>query len=421
MIVEGSQSYTYDGAGRITVFGANSGVYRYDALGRRIMKTYIYQSQSGTVSGSIISIYGSGNALLVDYKTETGPEGNNNSRTNYVVNNGIAIAIRTIPESGSATTKYLHRNHLGQVVDPVDLTTGYGVSSMYSQPYSSGGDEQFPGHKDDPESGLHYNLARSYDPRMSRWISADKVMPNAYDPQSLNKYSYNRNDPVNLLDPSGNSPWSSEMGGSSTVCTVDGIDVDCGLAASLLGSGAGVQIPFGMPTTYYDYDEKSYRVLMAGAGGTVGYVNVSDLEEMHEWNGRFLTNSEFYEVQVTLPAFLQQMNLAAEQLAKTLGISKDEAMKMLNTNTKSDNRPVLKGGNWNFFIDFKTAAQIGDVLGNSGRASGSPSLHMRESSQGAYIHVDTSNPWLDVAGLMGHGIVDVFVGTVFYGGTGIPR
>jgi len=94
---------------------------------------------------------------------------------NYIVDQSLAIAIRIIPESGSATTKFLHRNHLNQVVDPATFGAGFTASSMYGQPYSSGGDEQFPGYKDDPESGLHYNLARSYDPRMSRWISKGKL------------------------------------------------------------------------------------------------------------------------------------------------------------------------------------------------------------------------------------------------------
>jgi RHS repeat-associated protein len=420
MIADGSQNYTYDGAGRITVFGANSGVYRYDALGRRIKKTYIYQSQSGTVSGSIISIYGSNSELLVDYKTETGPSGPNNSRTNYIVDQNLAIAMIIIPESGSATTKFLHRNHLNQVVDPASFGAGYGASSMYGQPYSSGGDEQFPGHKDDPESGLHYNLARSYDPAMSRWVSADKVMPNAYDPQSLNKYSYNRNDPVNLLDPSGNSPWSSEMGGSSTVCTVDGIEVDCGLAASLLGSGAGVQIPFGMPTTYYDDEEESYRVFTAGAGGTVGYVNVSDLEEMHEWNGSFLTNSEFYEVQVSRSAYQQQLNLAVEVIAETFNISPAKAREILNLNTdyEKEKHPYMKGGNWNFYLkDASLFSQYGNIY----RMEGFPSLHYLNDGNGPRIHIDTANPFVDAAGFLAHGIVDVVAGTLFYDATGMPR
>lgn len=38
---------------------------------------------------------------------------------------------------------------------------------------------------------------------MERWISADPVTVNIYDPQSLNKYTYVRNDPVNLVDQDG--------------------------------------------------------------------------------------------------------------------------------------------------------------------------------------------------------------------------
>jgi RHS repeat-associated protein len=51
---------------------------------------------------------------------------------------------------------------------------------MYALPFGSGGNDQFAGHKDDPESGLHYNLARSYNPIMSRWPSADSVTQNIY-------------------------------------------------------------------------------------------------------------------------------------------------------------------------------------------------------------------------------------------------
>ena len=46
MIAEGSQTYTYDGAGRMIAVGVDTGTYRYDALGRRVQKTYNYQDQS---------------------------------------------------------------------------------------------------------------------------------------------------------------------------------------------------------------------------------------------------------------------------------------------------------------------------------------------------------------------------------------
>jgi RHS repeat-associated protein len=91
------------------------------------------------------------------------------------------------------------------VFDPAAYTVNAGFTTMQGQPFTSGGNDQFMGHKDDPESGLHYNLARSYNPAISRWGAPDSIVANAYDPQSLNKYGYNRNDPVNYVDPSGNS------------------------------------------------------------------------------------------------------------------------------------------------------------------------------------------------------------------------
>jgi hypothetical protein len=45
-----------------------------------------------------------------------------------------------------------------------------------------------------------------------RWISPDPVTSRIYDPQSLNKYTYVRNDPVNLIDPNGKWAISFELG-----------------------------------------------------------------------------------------------------------------------------------------------------------------------------------------------------------------
>lgn len=54
--------------------------------------------------------------------------------------------------------------------------------------------------------------ARYYDSDNSRFISPDTVVPSAMDPQSLNRYSYVRNNPLILTDPSGHS-WLSDATG----------------------------------------------------------------------------------------------------------------------------------------------------------------------------------------------------------------
>ena len=204
MLTEGSRSYAFDGAGRMTSAGPGAGTYRYDALGQRIKKTYSYQGQSGTISGSIVSIYGPGGELLADYVVENG----SSSRTDYILYGSQAIARRSVPQSGSATVQDLYRNHVNQIFDLSTYTVTTGLSTMYGIPFGSGGNDQFSGHKDDPESGLHYNLARSYNPTIARWTSPDPIVGNAFDPQSLNKYGYVRNDPVNKIDPDGRFPSS---------------------------------------------------------------------------------------------------------------------------------------------------------------------------------------------------------------------
>jgi len=89
---------------------------------RRIQKTYDYEDQSGTITGSIISIYGPGGILLVEYKTETNPSGSNIWQTNHILNGSSTIARRlrrkpaTRPRNiciGTISAKWLIRQTIG--------------------------------------------------------------------------------------------------------------------------------------------------------------------------------------------------------------------------------------------------------------------------------------------------------------------
>ena len=125
MLSEGAKSYAYDGAGRLVNAGPDAGVYRYDAFGRRIKKTYVFQGQTGTSYGSIVSVYGLGQDLFADYQTESNEPGKDKWITDYVVTGGQAIAKRTGQEGGASSLKYLHRNHMQQVIDPATLCCGF--------------------------------------------------------------------------------------------------------------------------------------------------------------------------------------------------------------------------------------------------------------------------------------------------------
>ena len=55
-------------------------------------------------------------------------------------------------------------------------------------------------------TGLMYYNARYYHPALGRFVSADTIVPEAGNPQSLNRYAYVLNNPLRYVDPNGNIP-----------------------------------------------------------------------------------------------------------------------------------------------------------------------------------------------------------------------
>ena len=53
--------------------------------------------------------------------------------------------------------------------------------------------------------GLHFYNARWYDPYLNHFTQPDTIVPDPYNPQDWNRYSYARNNPLQYTDPSGHS------------------------------------------------------------------------------------------------------------------------------------------------------------------------------------------------------------------------
>ncbi|HEV7214109.1 MAG TPA: RHS repeat-associated core domain-containing protein, partial [Chloroflexota bacterium] len=64
--------------------------------------------------------------------------------------------------------------------------------------------------------------ARSYAPALGRFMTRDPVAGNLADPLSLNRYSYVRNDPTRLTDPSGLTPTNKALAQAVTLCETNG-------------------------------------------------------------------------------------------------------------------------------------------------------------------------------------------------------
>ena len=105
---------------------------------------------------------------------------------------------------------YYHPDHLGSTT-VVTNQTGDVVEETLYEPYGevlSGGDSRYlyTGKELDDQSGLYYLGARYYDPFLTRFTQPDEEIPDPYNPQDLNRYSYVRNNPYKYVDPTGEIP-----------------------------------------------------------------------------------------------------------------------------------------------------------------------------------------------------------------------
>ncbi|WP_251359711.1 RHS repeat-associated core domain-containing protein [Kangiella sp. TOML190] len=150
----------------------------------------------------------------------------NESFTTYRRNlGGLIIDEKT---NGVKTTSYLHTDHLGST-DVITDSTG-NIEQEFSfnafgarrdardwQTYAqdewamalSPADDQaktskgFTGHEQMDETGLIHMNGRVYDPTLGRFIQADPHIQAPSDSQSLNRYSYVKNNPLSYTDPTG--------------------------------------------------------------------------------------------------------------------------------------------------------------------------------------------------------------------------
>jgi RHS repeat-associated protein len=64
----------------------------------------------------------------------------------------------------------------------------------------------YTGHRGNMDLGLIYMNARYYVPGIGRFLSADTIVPEPGNPQSLDRYSYSYNNPIKYSDPDGHMP-----------------------------------------------------------------------------------------------------------------------------------------------------------------------------------------------------------------------
>jgi RHS repeat-associated protein len=120
------------------------------------------------------------------------------------------IAMRQFTSPTTSVLYFLHADHLGSA----SLTTDASGNPVARQLYDAWGnvryvtgtlptDIGYTGQRLDSYIKLVQMGARWYSPELGRWLSPDTIVPDPTNPQSLNRYSYVNNRPLNFTDPSG--------------------------------------------------------------------------------------------------------------------------------------------------------------------------------------------------------------------------
>jgi RHS repeat-associated protein len=224
-------AYDYDNRPK-TVVTENGTMtqFAYDYDGQRVKKTVT------PISGpAVTTIY------IGDIYEKTGTQ-----VTTHIFAGGQRIASKT-----GATVLYFHQDHLGSTslitnsAGAVVQTTKY---LPFGATWSTSGsltDINFTGHRLDVSDGLIYMKARYYDPAMGKFVSPDTIVQSPYDPQTLNRYTYCRNNPIIYSDPDGH---------------LFGLLVAVGISAAIGGYQA------------HKNDRPWYQgALIGGTAGAVGY------------------------------------------------------------------------------------------------------------------------------------------------------
>ncbi|HSH06002.1 MAG TPA: RHS repeat-associated core domain-containing protein [Anaerolineae bacterium] len=159
------------------------------------------------------------NQPLINNKETTTFKGTTTSLTQQVITRityhfaGQAIATKVMnhPISSENGLYYMLSDHLGSASAMSDAAGNQvGTITRYTPfgEYRTGGsnditDLGYTGQRENMDLGLYYYNARYYIPGIARFASADSIIPDINNPQSLNRYSYVINNPIIYNDPSG--------------------------------------------------------------------------------------------------------------------------------------------------------------------------------------------------------------------------
>jgi len=229
------------------------------------LNEFVYDSSGNRVK----KITSQGATIYIGELFEKLPDG---STRKHIFAGGQRICTKGLSPTGTVPeVYYYHSDHLGSSNVITDKTgkqiqlaeyTPYGEIAKGLSPQGTVPDASITSYlftgKELDSSGLYYYGARFYHSQIAHFTQPDPVISNLYDPQSLNHYSYCRNNPLNLIDPTGMSfgsiwdPW-----GKSITNSWNNLTSSFSTGISTIGNW-GKQIGSGISDSWKDFTQSGW-------------------------------------------------------------------------------------------------------------------------------------------------------------------
>ena len=292
----------------VSTSGEVNATYRYDAIGNQVSgrgRTLAYNSYGklrSAKSGSLTTTYAytadqtrartvvSEGGMVTKASDHFGEgfevifEGNQVTYRHSVQAAGQSIGELSYHEVAGEPvgweTRYLHTDHLGST----SVVTDEGGTVLERFAYDAFGklramqspdggtvllsDETtrgFTGQRHEAGHGLYDYRARSYDPELGRFLQGDTLIPDLFDPQQLNPYSYVKNSPQVFTDPTGHAPEEiTIIGIRGTLFGISGTSGTAGGAnASVGGLGGSLTVSYSVNAASFGAAAASMMAILA--------------------------------------------------------------------------------------------------------------------------------------------------------------
>jgi RHS repeat-associated protein len=297
LLNDGSHSYTYDAEGRLlSVDGGSSNggtTYTYDTFGQRVTRTSASDGAHGFT-------YDRAGRMVAEYSPTTWLRGEVYGGGQHMATYTNATYFSLVDWLGNERVKSSQDESSEQSFANLPFGDGKG---FWGPSVGLAGRIEFTGDEHDNESNLEHTLWRQYSSAQGRWMSPDPAglaAASLGNPQSLNRYAYALNDPLNLIDPLGTCPesrdeslcdedgWTiGQSSDSGSRCLADGVAIDCGVVSRLLGAGAAGICPNNDCSSlvlrdtgdgiasFYRWKVEAYMVLDCGASSGCTWTHMS--------------------------------------------------------------------------------------------------------------------------------------------------